>query len=375
MPEQTIQTGTRPAQPSKAFYEQVVKAIPLIADLEGDLVNLHSARVAIIASSLASRILETNERTVFIAGLYHDVGANGSSVHPARVLQVKGQIENVWLKMHPIRAHHAMSKSRELAYSAQIVLEHHEWHDGRGYPLGRRANSVMPEAQIIRIVDSFDQLMMHTGSSANAFAALEENAGSEFDRDLFELFEKHFDEIRGEEYWESSDRTIAELLEHYARWSLQKPQQAAGALTILFDLKKKSLRHHTERTLRLALAACGKSGSMGCELIARVAHVHELYTTYEPFRGATPGGIARREALAFFPLVEEAFMELEQDPWVAEMTLAACQLDQALTVSGEPVNAQTVDRALALLAGKVSPETLLLLSKGAEMVRQQGVCT
>jgi len=374
MPEHIMQTGTGSAQPSKEFYEQVVKAIPLIADLEGDLVNLHSARVAIIASSLASRILETNERTIFIAGLYHDVGANGSNVHPARVLRVKDQIENVWLKMHPIRAHHALSKARELAYSAQIVLEHHEWHDGRGYPLGRRANSLMPEAQLIRVVDSFDQLMMHTGSSADAFALLEENAGAEFDSDLFELFEKYFNEIGGEEYWESSDRTIAELLEHYARWIPHKPQQAAAALTMLFDLKKKSLRHHTERTLRLVQAACGKSGSMSCELVARVAHVHELYTTYEPFRGATPGGIARREALALFPLVEEAFMELEQDPWVAEMTLAACQLDQALTMSGEPVDARTVDRALAMLAGKMSPETLILLSKAAEMVHEQGVC-
>jgi HD-GYP domain-containing protein (c-di-GMP phosphodiesterase class II) len=45
-----------------------------------------------------------------------------------------------------------------LADAAEIVLTHHERHDGGGYPRGLKGEEILPSARIFAVADSFDAI-------------------------------------------------------------------------------------------------------------------------------------------------------------------------------------------------------------------------
>jgi HD-GYP domain-containing protein (c-di-GMP phosphodiesterase class II) len=45
-----------------------------------------------------------------------------------------------------------------LADAAEIVLTHHERHDGGGYPRGLTGDQILPSARIFAVADSFDAI-------------------------------------------------------------------------------------------------------------------------------------------------------------------------------------------------------------------------
>lgn len=347
------------------FFAEVIKAIPFFADLEGDLINLHSSRVAILASKLGTQMLESNKKTLFLAGLYHDIGANGSSIHPARARSLSDHSRNPWLKNHTIRAHHSLKRISKFGSIAQAVLEHHEWYDGGGYPLGKAGTNIMMEAQAIRVVDAFDCSMLFLGSPEAAFENLRMRAGREYDEDLLELFKRVFEESDAAIYWGSPERTIADVMEFYSSWNPSISADELFSFLILFDLKRKPIRGHTKRVAELVDTICRTIGSTAQESMTKSVIVHEMYTTYEPYKGSFIGSASRRDILDCFPEVQEAFNEIEEDPWVSEIVRACCMFDHNFTSIGEPYSKQAVERTLSEMTADVSPDTLLLLEKAA----------
>jgi len=86
--------------------------------------------------------------------------------------------------------------------AAEVALSHHERWDGTGYPQGLKAEQIPESARIVAIADVFDALTMErpykkSWSIDKAFALLQEEAGSHFDKALVDLFISIKDEILG----------------------------------------------------------------------------------------------------------------------------------------------------------------------------------
>lgn len=347
----------------KKFYSELFRSVPFISDLEGDIVNLHSVRVGVLARGLAEGVLESDGEMVFLSGLYHDVGANGSHIHPVRARTLSEHSRNPWLKAHSIRANHVLKRIKSFSGASQAILEHHEWFDGSGYPLGRSKTNIMLEAQALRIADAYDIAMLALGNKQAAFSILEKNSGKEFDPDLLELFKRAYQEGEYEFLWNDSQKTLDRVFDFYENWQYEPTEEELINILLLFDLKKRPLRGHTRRVKNLVKAACTLSGSRACEAFIRSVFVHELYTTYEPYRGAFIGGVERREILERFPLINESFVELEEDPWVSELVRASCLFDTKLTANGDPINERKVFKVLSEMNGVINPEVIILLKK------------
>ena len=61
--------------------------------------------------------------------------------------------------------------------AAEIVMQHHEMHDGAGYPAGLKAEAICPGAKILAIVDAFEAVMLkhsHRGHSSSLLRAIAE---------------------------------------------------------------------------------------------------------------------------------------------------------------------------------------------------------
>ena len=109
-----------------------------------------------------------------------------------------------------------------LDVASVIAEQHHERHDGRGYPRGIGGDTITEEARIVAICDVFDAMTHRRPwraalTSQMALGELESAAGTEFDPLIVKIF---VDLVRSE-FWRPSDMETfltegAEELEYVA---------------------------------------------------------------------------------------------------------------------------------------------------------------
>ncbi len=78
-----------------------------------------------------------------------------------------------------------------------IVLHHHEWFDGRGYPHGLAGIDIPIGARIVAVCDAYEAMIAGRPyraaiTHAAAVAELRRMAGFQFDPELVEVFAEQF---------------------------------------------------------------------------------------------------------------------------------------------------------------------------------------
>ncbi|MBF0358983.1 MAG: response regulator [Magnetococcales bacterium] len=138
-----------------------------------------------------------------VAASMHDSGKIGISDSILKAPRKLTDAEFEEMKKHSVIGAKILSISADaplFEIAAQIALGHHEKWDGSGYPQGLVGDSTPESARIAAIADVFDALTMkrpykEAWSVDEAFATIEQDAGTHFDPHLVKLFLKIKDEI------------------------------------------------------------------------------------------------------------------------------------------------------------------------------------
>jgi PAS domain S-box-containing protein/putative nucleotidyltransferase with HDIG domain len=143
--------------------ESAVEAMALTVEMKDPYTAGHQRRVALLACAIAKELNLPDKLIdgLRLAAVVHDIG---KIYVPAEILSKPGKITGIefsLIKTHP-KVGFDVLKTIEFPWPvAQIVLQHHERLNGKGYPVGLAAEEILLEAKILSVADVVEAMSSH----------------------------------------------------------------------------------------------------------------------------------------------------------------------------------------------------------------------
>lgn len=146
---------------TREMYSAAVRALAATVDIRDSYTMHHSEHVSTIARRIAEQMGLRREDAEIIefAGLVHDIGKIGI---PDSILQKSGPLgasERSVMTSHSVLGATILERAGMLSDLAPLVLHHHEWHDGSGYPDRLGGAEIPIGASILAVADAFDTMV------------------------------------------------------------------------------------------------------------------------------------------------------------------------------------------------------------------------
>jgi len=150
-----------------------------------------SAYAALIAEALNMNDAEVEE--VRLGAVLHDIGKVGI---PEQILNKSGPLNpEEWdmMKSHVVFGAKILEPLTPLARIRQMVLHHHEFFDGSGYPDALVGEDIPLGARIVAVADAYDTITSDRTykkgrPASDALAELERCANAQFDAKIVQIF-------------------------------------------------------------------------------------------------------------------------------------------------------------------------------------------
>jgi putative nucleotidyltransferase with HDIG domain len=176
-------------------FRETIEGLVSALEAKDKYTSGHSRRVTEYALLIA-RALDLPEdeiERIDRAGLLHDIGKIGIRLE---ALNKPGKItteEHEMFKDHTLMGKQILESIHFLREIVPLVMYHHEWWDGSGYPEGIKGEQIPLGARILAIADSYDAMTSdrpyrQAMSQDEAIAELKKYAGTQFDPALVDIF-------------------------------------------------------------------------------------------------------------------------------------------------------------------------------------------
>lgn len=155
----------------------------------------HSNRVSEYAALIAEKMGLPSEEISKIkyAATIHDIGKIGV---PDTILNKPSTLtedEYEIIKSHSIIGADILQNIEVISHTADIVRHHHERYDGKGYPVGLKAEEISIGARIIAVADAYDamnseRIYRKQIEREAIIEEIEKNKGLQFDPEIADVF-------------------------------------------------------------------------------------------------------------------------------------------------------------------------------------------
>src|SRR5438128_7250143 len=172
-----------------------VTSLAFAIDAKDHYTQGHSQKVSAYAalSSEAMGMKDCEVDEIRLGGLLHDIGKVGI---PESILNKNGPLNpEEWetMKSHVKFGAKILDPLTPLARIRDMVLHHHEFFDGSGYPEALTGENIPLGARIIAVADAYDTITSDrtykkARNAKDALAELERCANAQFDGAIVEVF-------------------------------------------------------------------------------------------------------------------------------------------------------------------------------------------
>ncbi len=179
--------AARVAEAESGFNATLISLSKAI-DLRDKDTEGHCRRVVEYSLLMGRNLKFSQEELVRLShgALLHDIGKIGV---PDGILMKPGPLtDDEWavMRTHPRLGFEMVADVRQLERAREIILNHHERFDGKGYPRGLSGEAIPLEARVFTIADSFDAMISdrpyRPGMSVDeARAEVRRCSGTQFD--------------------------------------------------------------------------------------------------------------------------------------------------------------------------------------------------
>lgn len=147
----------------------------------GELTRVWAAKIAACVRGLS----EADKASLAIAAEFHDIG----KVFVPQVIVHKtgklGVAEDAAMRMHPELGARLFAFP-EMLFISELILSHHEWYDGKGYPNHLRGDEIALAGRVLSVADSIAAMLETRAYRASASLAevaseMRKWYGSQFD--------------------------------------------------------------------------------------------------------------------------------------------------------------------------------------------------
>ncbi|UCC29818.1 MAG: HEAT repeat domain-containing protein [Phycisphaerales bacterium] len=255
----------------------------------------HMFVVSALAVTLGAEIFGSDLeilRALALAGMTHDMGKLGISPEVLNKATPLTPEESQLIEQHPIESVRLLGDDPHVTPTVrQMILQHHEWVDGRGYPLGVSGDELLPGSRIVSVVDSF-HAMLGRRSYRRAFTplqasrALNSQAGRQFDADVLTRWNELFDRCWSQQPVVLPIQPGGEIDEVSSRHEHGQPAPQRKA----FGARPKRFTCNARAMVKCVYA--GRLHDATCAPDVFVASVHDvsyrglcMYSAYPMYRG------------------------------------------------------------------------------------------
>lgn len=176
------------------LYVSTIQSLASAIEVKDPYTKGHSERVTKYAVALARELHLKGDDVKYImyASILHDIGKIGIDEAILKKPAELTEVEFAQIKKHPEIGSSIISSIRFLNPIMPIILHHHEFYDGTGYPSGKKGEGIPLGARIIAVVDAYDAMIFDRPyrkglSKEEAKQQILAGAGSQFDPEMVKI--------------------------------------------------------------------------------------------------------------------------------------------------------------------------------------------
>jgi diguanylate cyclase (GGDEF)-like protein/PAS domain S-box-containing protein len=179
----------------QSMHHLLVQAMSKALEARDFITEGHCSRLENLVTALAESLRLPDDRLndLVLLAKFHDLGKVGIA---DSILMKQGPLTRE--EVREMRKHCEIGSQiakaiPSLSHISELILKHHEWWNGQGYPTGLAGEDIPLECRILAIADAFDAMTSdrpyrRAESPEEAAAELKRCAGSQFDPFLVERF-------------------------------------------------------------------------------------------------------------------------------------------------------------------------------------------